>query len=553
MRRGGAIVGALLAAGAAPPPTDGVAYSVAPVMEGAALTALAVELRFRGDADGDTRLQLPDRWAGTDGLWKAVADLRVEGASVSGSGAERRLAHAPGAALVVRYRLASNGAADPGPDYQKAQPIVRPGWFFFHGEGLFAMPEGRDASRASFRWQGWPAAWRLASDLDHLATKPGTVADVVESAALGGPDVELVTRQVDGAPFRLAMRGGWTFTPAALADRVAAVMRAENHYWGDAGRAFFVPVAPLATDGAGRSTNGTGRTDGFAIASTTNFRLEDATQFLAHEYMHSWVGREIGGAAPGDNEAVGYWITEGFTDFLGARALVRAGIWSLEDYAREQNKVLLRLAVSPARRLANAELAERFWRDGDAQQLPYDRGNIFALWADQRLGGRLDDALRRQRRLAPAAGAIGAPALFPRAVREATGVDLTAAIDRFITHGEPLELPPRIFCLTVATVPRLAFDRGFDIEATMAADMTVTGVDPAGAAHAAGLRDGMKLVRREAGEIGNAEIDLVYRVVDAGRERLIRYRPAARRPVEVQQLQVPALGAADRRACAAKL
>jgi len=549
------VAAAPLLMAAAPAPADGIAYSLAPVFTGGDLTALAVELRLNGDSDGETKLDLPDEWAGTPDLWKAVSDVTVEGGALSGEGAARTIAHTPGAALVVRYKLASNGAAEPGPNYSKAQPIVRPDWFFFHGEGLFVTPEGRDDAPASFRWTGWPAGWKVASDLDHLTRRAGTVADIVESAGIGAPDLTLVERDVDGAPFRLAMRGRWTFTPTALADRVAAVMHAENAYWGDRGRAFFVPVAPMEPEGLGRSTTGTGRTDGFAIASTTNYRLEDAAQFLAHEYMHSWIPREIGGHLA-DNEAAGYWLTEGFVDFAGARALVRSGIWSIEDYAKAQNEVLLRLATSPARSLDNKTLATRFWNDGSAQQMPYDRGNIFAMWADAQLAdkGGIDAVLRRQRAMAKVANSAGAPLLFPTAVREVAGIDLSPAIARHIDRGEPIRLPAKIACLDVATVDRTVFHRGFDVDATVAAGNVIAGVDPAGTAYAAGLRDGMKLVRREAGEIGNPDVEIAYRLAGAdGREQVLRWRPVALKPVRLQQLVVPRLDDATREHCAARL
>lgn len=549
------LAAAPLLIGAAPAPADGIAYSLAPVMTGGELTAMAVELRLKGDADGETKLRLPDEWAGTPGLWKAVSDVTAEGGVLSGERAVRTITHRPGATLVVRYRLASNGAAEPGPDYKKAQPIVRPDWFFFHGEGLFATPEGRDNAPASFRWTGWPAGWKVASDLDHLASRPGTVADVVESAGIGAPDLTVVERQVDRAPFRLAIRGSWTFTPVALADRVAAVMHAENAYWGDKGRAFFVPVAPMVPEGLGRSTNGTGRTDGFAIASTTNYRLEDAAQFLAHEYMHSWIPREIGGQLA-ENEAAGYWLTEGFVDFVGARALVRSGIWSVEDYAEAQNEVLLRLATSPARSLANQALAERFWSDGSAQQMPYDRGNIFALWVDAQFSGKggIDAVLKRQRTMAKMTQAAAAPQLFPAAVRAVAGIDLSPVIARHIDRGEPVQLPAKIACLEVATVDRTVFHRGFDVDATVAAGNVIVGVNPTGDAYRAGLRNGMKLVRREAGEIGNPKVEIAYRIAGIdGQEQVLRWRPVAPKPVRLQQLVVPKLDAPARKHCMARL
>ncbi|HYR11925.1 MAG TPA: hypothetical protein VEQ60_29345, partial [Longimicrobium sp.] len=344
--------GLLLMSGAASAQSGSpVHYTVGPVMEGAALTGLAVEIRFAGDADGETRLLLPDEWAGTDSLWRQVEDVRVEGASgVREDGALARLiTHAPGAALAVRYRVKSGYAEEPGFGYQKALPIILPGWFFFHGEGVFAAPDGRGDAPARFAWRGFPEAWKIASDLDHLAqARPGTVNDVVESAAIGAPDLAVVEREVEGAPLRVAMRGAWDFAPDAFADAVAAVVRAENALWGDAGRPFLVTLAPLGGTGGGYSYHGTGRSDAFSIAATSNFGVAQAMHLLAHEYMHTWNSAALG-SLPQTDEALGYWFSEGWTDFYASRVLLRAGLWTAEDYAAELDRVLMRYATSSAR------------------------------------------------------------------------------------------------------------------------------------------------------------------------------------------------------------
>lgn len=218
----------LLASGAAPglAPIAGaqspVRYTVSPVMTDAGLGGLAVEIRFDGDTDGETVLGLPQRWAGTDSLWRYVEEVRVEGAiSVRQEREEARIIrHAPGAALTVRYRVRSAYAEEPGFAYEKARPVILAGWFFFHGEGVFAAPEGRENTPARFAWSGFPAAWKIASDLDHLAgARPGTVTDVVESVALGAPDLRVADRDVDGAPLRVAMRGQWDFAPEGVRRR----------------------------------------------------------------------------------------------------------------------------------------------------------------------------------------------------------------------------------------------------------------------------------------------------------------------------------------------
>jgi predicted metalloprotease with PDZ domain len=545
-----AVAAALAAISGSVSAQDGapISYTVAPVMEGAALRGLAIEIRFAGDADGETRLGLPGNWAGTDSLWRQVEDLRVEGAaSVREDGGEARIiTHAPGAALAVRYRVRSAYSEEPKLGYQKALPLVLPGWFFFHGEGVFAAPDGRENAPARFAWSGFPAEWKIASDLDHLAAaRPGTVTDVVESVAIGAPDLAVVRRDVGGAPVRVAVRGVWDFTPEAFADAVAAVVLAENALWGDAGRPFVVTLAPLGDARPRFSYSGTARADAFSVASTTGFSLADGSRLLAHEYMHTWIGGEIGG--PPAEAATAFWLTEGWTDFYAGRALLRGGLWTPAEFATELNRVLLRNATSPARAAPNSAIVERFWTDQDVNQLPYDRGHLLALLLDHRIrahtGGRadMDDVLVAQRALARRNAQAGAPvdaaALFPLVLRQELGMDIAAELTRHVERGEPVLLPADLFgtCATVETVTQPDFHRGFDLAATEAAGMRITGLDPASPAYAAGLRDGMRIIRREAGTPGDASVEIVYRVDDAGTERLIRYKPEGKGRITLQR------------------
>ncbi|HEX6037736.1 hypothetical protein [Longimicrobium sp.] len=543
-------ISAALAAPAAAQSADSVHYSVAPVMRDSALAALTVEMRFSGDADGETQLYLPGEWAGSDSLWHQLDSLTVRGATaVRDSGEESRiLTHAPGAPLVVRYRVTTAYAGEPGFGWQKARPIVHPDWFFFHGEGVFAVPAGRDQSPAGFAWGAFPAGWRMASDLDHIhdGSRPGVVNDVIESATLGGADLRVTERMVDGAPLRVAVQGSWPFEADAFADAVARIIHAENAFWGDGGRPFVVQLAPLGGMGTGYSFSGTARSDAFSVASTPNFPLAEAQRFLAHEYMHTWIAREVGG--PSADEASGFWLSEGFTDFYAGRVLLRAGLWTPADFVAEVNRTLLRNASSPARLATSAEVAAKFWTDANVRQLPYDRGHLLGLLLDDRIrrhtGGRadLDDVLREMRvtarQLAERGTGTDAETLFSAVLMRRFDMDVLGALALHLDGGEPVVLPADLYgtCARVETATQPDFSRGFDAGATTAAGNVVTGVDPAGPAYAAGMRDGMRLLRREAGQPGDGSVELAYRVDDGGTERVIRYLPAGRGTVEFQRV-----------------
>ncbi len=547
----------LLLAAARPPEARTLSYRVTPVSNGET-SGLEVELRFRGDADGETMVELPSRWAGSDELWRHVGDLRVAGAErISGEFAKPVLHHRPGARLRIRYRLASAYQTDPGFLYEKARPLLRPDWFFVHGESLFAWPAGRWAGRARFRWGKPPPGWTVASDLDHIEGKRSTIANIVNSVAIGGARLRVVERDIGGAPLRVALLGRWSFPDEALAEIVASVVEAENGFWGDSPTPFLVAMAPLGEVRSGLSYTGTGRTDAFSIASTGAFELDQAVRFLAHEYMHSWVPIALGNM-PEEDEAVDYWFSEGFNDYLAAKVLLRSGLWTLAEWVADKNETLLSYGTSSARNAAAAEVASRFWKDVAVQQVSYDRGHLLAMKLDGEIAARsqasLDDVLRAQREAAKGSSEL-ASALFRKSLLEVAGIDVQPDLDRYATQGQTLLLPADAFgdCARVLTEKRRDFHRGYDADATLAAGGIIAGVVPDGPAYAAGMRDGMRLLGRDSGKIGDSSVEIAYRVADESGERVIRYLPEGKAEVEVQRIELTLADDAQEARCKARL
>jgi predicted metalloprotease with PDZ domain len=551
---------ALLLAAAKPAEQKPISYRMTPVAELDGSRALDVEMRLRGDSDGETDLFLPSVWAGSSELWRYATRLRISGArSLGGTYDHPLVRHRPGARLKVRYRIVSAYSEDPGFDYEKARPMVRADWFFVHGETVFARPGGDDARPARFKWGRLPRGWTVASDLDHLNGKPTTLANMINSVAIGGAHLRVARRDLRGAPLRVAILGDWSFTPEQLADTVTPIVAAEDAFWEERSSPFLVAMAPLGDLPSGLSYTGTGRTDAFSIASTSAFELKQAVRFLAHEYMHSWVPIELGGM-PEEDEAKDYWFSEGFNDYLAAKVLLRAGIWTLAEWAADKNETLLRYAQSPAKTADGAEIARRFWTDSAVQQVSYDRGHLLAAKLDSEIAARsggkqsLEGVLRIQRKAAAGSTEL-ATALFRKILREETGIDIDSDLERYARRGEPLLLPADLLgdCARLVTERRKAFTRGYDADATRRGGGVFAGVDPQGPAYAAGLRDGMQLVRREAGKIGDASVELAYRVTDGGVERVISYLPEGKGEFEVQRLELTASGPGREAACRARL
>ena len=190
-------------------------------------------------------------------------------------------------------------------------------------------------------------------------------------------------------------------------------------------------------------------------------------------------------------------------------------------------------------------MAARFWDDPAVRQVSYDRGHLLATLLDAEIFAQshgadsLDGVLRAQRRAAEGSDAL-ATSLFPKVLRERTGIDAEPLIERHARRGETLRLPESLFggCARLVDDRRKVFDRGYDAEATREAGGIIAGVDPLGPAFAAGMRDGMRLVTREAGKVGDSRVEIAYRVADETGERVLRYLPEGKEEFEVQRLEL---------------
>lgn len=547
---------------------DAVRYSLAPVMTKGKLEALAIEARFKGDEDGETVVLLPNEWGGKTQLYQGVRDFKVDGAGVAvetPAPEKRVVRHKPGSDLRVRYRVVQYwpGAPTVTGD-NEYRPIVQPGYFHVLGNAIFAYPDGRDESApASFAVSGLPRGWSFASDLEHVtAGRKIMLGDIIESVLVGG-DFRVLKRGL----VRVAIRGKWSFTDDAFLARLQPIIASHHAFWRDPDEPYLVTVIPLETKPGSRSLGGTGRADAFAFFATDNADSVVLNQILAHEHLHTWIPRRIGSlpepeAGNERNEARDHWLSEGFTDFYTGRLLVRDGIWSVEDFVSGLNDMLFAFANSPVRTAPNSRIVADFWNDPNVGKLPYQRGQLLATVWDHKLrtatkGERdLDDVVlaMKARASGPAKPPLASQLFVEEMKRAGVGVD--EDMTRYVEKGEAVLLPGDVFapCGTVATLDLPTFDRGFDPEQTAANGDKITGLRDDSPGYRAGLRNGMQLLKREAGKTGDSRVPLSYRVLDNGVERVITYQPEGKARITMQEFTLKSgMTEVERKACAARL
>lgn len=527
-------------------------YELSAETDGDRITALDVTIRLQADPSGRTVIDWAEQWAGEEHLGQWARDISVEGArrtAVAPHGG-RIVDSAPGAPLVMRYRIVSAHQAAPAvSNSRQPDPIVRPDWFYAVGFSLYAQPAGREDLPATFTWRG-PHGIGFASDAQHLQGlmhRPRTGKDIRESVAIGGRGLRVSTMRVGGEPLRVASIGRFGFDMAAFARLAGKVIASERAFWGDdqAGP-FLITAIPLASEPKQTGFSGTGLGDAFATWIGQDTPLPDLAWFLAHEYFHSWNPRQLGHTEDA-TEARTYWISEGFTDFFARRLMLRAGLLSPERFVEEWNDVLAHYARSPYRTSPNAVVADRFWKDERARMMPYQRGALLAAVWDRRLrqrsGGRtsLDDVLQDQRRRAQADPALALQDALIAAAAHA-GLDLRPEISRYVDHAVPVLLPEDAFgeCARVVSVDTPVFDRGWDTEATTRQGDVVTGLDPTSMAYAAGLRNGMKLRSQSGGNPADPQVEITLVAQDASGQHRLRFRPLGRETVRLQRIALNA-------------
>jgi len=520
---------AAAAMGSAAAAQDGpVAYRLSPAFEDERLTALAVEVRFDGDADGTTTVLLPDDWGGETDLYRQIEALAVEGATLDRPEPNRlELTHAPGAALVLRYRVRSGYPRPPaeGGGKNPYMPIIAGHWFSVLGHAVFAAPQGETTRPAVFEWGDFPFGWRMASDLESSGL---TLEDVSESVAIGGAGLRVLPV---GEGVRVAVLGEWAFDEAMFLDRLGRVMAANHALWRDEPEPYLIAMTPLTPEAGSQSLGGTGLGDAFSLYAGTDSADAGLPPLLAHEHLHTWISDRIGGLADED-EALGYWLSEGFTDFYTLRVLLRSGVWSLDQFVADINRRLSAYATSPVRARPNADILSGFWSDPAFGDLPYKRGMALAALWDGRLradsGGTLDlDDLMLAMR-GPKVEGEAAPERLTR-VAPTLGLSVADDVVRYIDGGELVTLPADLYgaCATVETVQLQGFDAGFDTAALGDEDPTARGVTPDGPAYRAGLREGDVLLGWSIyGGDASRDIDLTVRDTSMpdGRRNIV-YRP----------------------------
>jgi len=193
---------------------------------------------------------------------------------------------------------------------------------------------------------------------------------------------------------------------------------------------------------------------------------------LAHELFHNWNGGKI---FLGDTGALGYWFSEGFTNFYTRRLLFRAGLFTPEKYIEDLNEMLSTYMLSPVCNEPNERIKADFWNDEKVQKLPYLRGDVVAFIIDHEIRRTsnatrsLDDLIKELLGRVKAGGEQVDNEILLGIIEEFTSGSFIEGIRKVIIDGETATIPPDLLepCIEMTMEPMGPFDLGFDFEGSV--------------------------------------------------------------------------------------
>lgn len=359
-------------------------------------------LSFDGGRRTRTPVRLPEPWAGVDDYAQQVRDLhpaaRGQRLAEGDEPMLRDVIHRPGERVTLRWRVTSPvfdpDSTRPRTHEDLYRTLLGRDWFQFFGKGVLPRPQHVDDGRKlawCIAFTGLPPGAVVAGSHGvsrgprHVVRLRGTLDDATEAVYVGGR-LALEERSVRGRPVFTATPAraakAFGFTPERFADAVVQVVGAHRRFWDDFDFPHFIVVLQPNHQPVRRG-GGTAVHRAFVMHASPDFTVPGPTfDFLVgHEHLHTWIPGRFGPMQrEGQNDEVRrYWFSEGFTNFFTHRLLVGAGLWSLEDHARELSTVAQRYLASPVRAAPNAQVAAEFFERREVMDLPYQRGEFLAL------------------------------------------------------------------------------------------------------------------------------------------------------------------------------
>jgi predicted metalloprotease with PDZ domain len=442
------VVSAVADCGSQPGSGRFLVYTIKPVIAEGSLS-LDVTVSFRLPGSRSTRLVLPSEWLSQKDLYKAIRDVEALSTGTSVRNGEtpslRQVTFPSGQVVRLHYRVAKDwdGSLNSSSYFRV---ILEPSYFQVSGRNFLVYPDVPEDEELpmSLEWKDLPPQWSVLDSFAGDAKCQSVTARIIKlsNGLFVGGQLRTKKLTVEGEPVYFAMRGTWEFSDSAFSAMAQQILATERGFWHDTAIPTYL-ITLLPSDETPGSYAGTALEDSFALFMSTGATLDFNTKFLlAHEMFHGWNAGKLGEI----HEETPYWFTEGFTDYYARLLLLRAGLISEQESARDVDSQYHEYLRSPVLRATGKEARERFLEDENLQRLAYLRGDFLALRWDRviqnRSGGKesLDTAMRDLFQQAKRKEIVLTTDFLGKHFGSYTGPDGPRDVQKYIEDGETIPL-----------------------------------------------------------------------------------------------------------------
>jgi predicted metalloprotease with PDZ domain len=379
-----------------------LAYDIAPIFGvDQSLRGFKISLRFKGDLDGSTHLNLPEAYGQATHLYRNIRQYSCKNAQLlqrSPDSTQILLHHAPDQWLEFNFQLKPTRLNNlPVPDTY-LYPVIGSDYFQFIGATAFVVPTlgSADTFNITVSWIDFPPEWQLLNSFGKGLQQYLSAADArwLESVWIGGTRWRMSEQQCMGQPVWTAIRGDdWAFPDDSLRQLSLLALTHMRRFWRDTTDwpFYLITLTPLESN-SDREINyaGVGLRQAFSMYAIPHrqFGMDYLRHLMFHELMHEWIGGKIRtGGSPNDMRFA--WFIEGFTEYQALQMQWQMGYLSATQYAQRVNEQYFKpLWSSPHAQSPNSLIEAQFFSVEQVRQLPYQRGFV-AAWV-------LDQAIRRK-------------------------------------------------------------------------------------------------------------------------------------------------------------
>lgn len=306
------------------------------------------------------------------------------------------LHHAPNSVLNINYMIQQDTPSQVQ-NKHVYRPIVQQTYFHAFGKHLFILPQAwidESSKKREFllNWKQFPADWIIQSSYgnsrkQHIKT---SINELFGAIIIGG-DFRSYHFELQDNHVYFLTRDKWIpFEDKEVFEILKQTVSSQRDFWSDHTDSLFTVTLlptyePWEEGSKALSYGGTGLHQSFAsfCSNHKGATLEGIRWLYYHELFHNWVGNTIQNEA----EEREYWFSEGFTNYYAYKFMLKDGFYDASSYLEAINTQILEpYNKSPVKTIWNNEItAEKFWSDYNYQQLPYQRGLLYALMIDSKI------------------------------------------------------------------------------------------------------------------------------------------------------------------------